>query len=580
MSKGLKFIPSPKDIPIKTIQQISHRVIRSIKLKDYFQDQNQVYDPKIKLFENKSTWEPKLNQISDESIDTIHQIEELTRSVINEAQKNNNNELIRLNHSTNLTKEEIHALAKLKTNTDIVIKKADKNNAIVLMNKDDYLKEANRQLSNTKYYEKLDNPIYPNAIPKINAILTKMKDEKYITQRQFNHLKADPNCSPRTIYFLPKVHKPKETWPTQIPECRPIVSDVNSECYNVNGFLDYHINPLSVKHETYIKDTYDFLQKVRNQTINKEWILATGDVTSLYTNMNINRTIACVKQAFKKYPSQGRPDKHLLDLLEITLKNNDFEINGQWYKQTCGMGMGKKQAPGLANLYLLNFDRKAMHGFKIKPILFFRFLDDIFFIWPGTKEELKEYGEFLNTITPGIKITLNSDDNQISFLDTIIYKHTENGVTNLQSKVYFKPTDTHQLLHHDSFHPRHSTKSVLRSQLIRFKRISSTKKDYKETCKILFKSLKDRGYTRTQMRTGEKEIWNNYREKGNNKKLRKNQKQIFPLILPYNYIGKKLSLGYKRILEKNKLFENSRIITAFTNHKNLASRLIRSRLTK
>ena len=205
------------------------------------------------------------------------------------------------------------------------------------------------------------------------------------------------------------------------------------------------------------KDTYDFLQKVRNQIINKEWILATGDVTSLYTNMNINRTIGCVKQAFKKYPPQGRPDKHLLDLLEITLKNNDFEINGQWYKQTCGMAMGKKQAPGLANLYLLHFDQKAMHEFRIKPILFFRFLDDIFFIWPGTKEELREYGEYLNTITPGIKITLNSDDNQISFLDTTIYKQTENGVTSLQSRVYFKPTDTHQLLHRNSFHPKHTT---------------------------------------------------------------------------------------------------------------------------
>ena len=190
LSKGLKFIPSPKDIPIKTIQQISHRLIRSIKLKDHFKDHNQVYDPKTKLFENKSTWEPKLNQISDESIDTIHQIEELTKSVINEAQKNNNKELIRLNHSTNLTKEEIHALAKLKTNTDIAIKKkADKNNAIVLMNKEDYLKEADRQLSNTKYYEKLDSLIYPSVIPKINAILSKMKDEKYITQKQFNHSK-------------------------------------------------------------------------------------------------------------------------------------------------------------------------------------------------------------------------------------------------------------------------------------------------------------------------------------------------------------------------------------------------------
>ena len=58
----------------------------------------------------------------------------------------------------------------------------------------------------------------------------------------------------------------------------------------------------------------------------------------------------------------------------------------------------------------------------MKSILFFRFLDDIFFAWPGTKEELRKYGEFLNSITPGIKITLNLDDNQINFLDTTIYR--------------------------------------------------------------------------------------------------------------------------------------------------------------
>ena len=580
LTKGLKFIPSPESIPVKTIKQISHRLMRSIKLKDYFKDHKQIYDPKTKLFENKSTWEPKMNQISNESIQTIHEIQELTNTIINEAQKSNNDELIHLNHTNNLTKQELQSLAKLKGNKDIVIKKADKNNAIVLMNKIDYLKEADRQLSNTNYYEKLDGPIYPSVIPRINAILTKMKEEKYITQKQLEYLWAEPNCSSRTIYFLPKVHKPKENWPTQIPECRPIVSDVDSESYRVNGCLDYHINPLSKKHASYIKDTYDFLQKVRNQIIDKDWIIATGDVTSLYTNMNINRTLACVRKAFKQYPSPSRPDKHLLDLLEIILKNNDLEFNGEWFKQICGMGMGRKVAPALADLYLLHLDHKAMHGFRIKPILFFRFLDDIFFIWPGTKDDLKEYGDFLNTIIPGIKITLNSSDKEINFLDTTIYKQTENGVTSLQSKVYFKPTDTHQLLHNESFHPKHTSKSVLRSQLIRFKRISSTKMDYSETCKILFKSLKDRGYSRTQMRKAEKEIWTNYKEEERSKKMKKDPKQIFPLVLPYNFIGKKLALGYKKILERNKLFENSRIITAFTNHKNIASRLIRSRLPK
>ena len=50
--------------------------------------------------------------------------------------------------------------------------------------------------------------------------------------------------------------------------------------------------------------------------------------------------------------------------------------------------MGKKYAPGLDNLYLLDFDNAAMQGFStergnIKPISFKSYLDDIFFIWPG-----------------------------------------------------------------------------------------------------------------------------------------------------------------------------------------------------
>ncbi len=40
----------------------------------------------------------------------------------------------------NLTKEERKALKELKSNTNIVIKKADKGSAVIIMNRDDYIK--------------------------------------------------------------------------------------------------------------------------------------------------------------------------------------------------------------------------------------------------------------------------------------------------------------------------------------------------------------------------------------------------------------------------------------------------------
>ena len=51
-----------------------------------------------------------------------------------------------------LSKKERRALNELRKRKDIVIKKADKNNICVVMNKNDYIKEGGRQL-NTKYYQ-------------------------------------------------------------------------------------------------------------------------------------------------------------------------------------------------------------------------------------------------------------------------------------------------------------------------------------------------------------------------------------------------------------------------------------------
>ena len=54
----------------------------------------------------------------------------------------------------------------------------------------------------------------------------------------------------------------------------------------------------------------------------------------------------------------------------------------------------------------------------------------------------------------------------------------------LQTRVFFKETDTHQLLHKNSYHPKHTTRGILKSQLLRFKRISSNHDDYNNACNI------------------------------------------------------------------------------------------------
>jgi len=63
-------------------------------------------------------------------------------------------------HTTpNLTKSEKDTLKHLKEQKDIIIKPADKGGAIVIMDKSQYIAEANRQLEDTNFYKPLrSNP--------------------------------------------------------------------------------------------------------------------------------------------------------------------------------------------------------------------------------------------------------------------------------------------------------------------------------------------------------------------------------------------------------------------------------------
>lgn len=59
------------------------------------------------------------------------------------------------------------------------------------------------------------------------------------------------------------------------------------------------------------------------------------------------------------------------------MTHNDFIFNKERFLQIFGTAMGKTFAPNLANIYVLDLDRQAMGGFRIKPTMFFRYLDDI-----------------------------------------------------------------------------------------------------------------------------------------------------------------------------------------------------------
>ena len=96
----------------------------------------------------------------------------------------------------------------------------------------------------------------------------------------------------------------------------------------------------------------------------------------------------------------------------------------------------------------------------------------------------------------------NIQSQELEFLDVLIYKGENFQKHNtFDTKVYFKPTDSHALLHKQSFHPKHTFAGIIKSQLVRFGRICQLESDFDEATSILFHALYPRGYSHRFLRS-------------------------------------------------------------------------------
>ena len=96
----------------------------------------------------------------------------------------------------------------------------------------------------------------------------------------------------------------------------------------------------------------------------------------------------------------------LTELPEVVSKNNIFEFDEKTFKQTRGTVIGTKFAPPYAILFMANLEEKMLEGFEKKPMIWWRYIDDIFFIWEHGEESLKVFIEKVNMLHSTIQFTL------------------------------------------------------------------------------------------------------------------------------------------------------------------------------
>ena len=108
-------------------------------------------------------------------------------------------------------------------------------------------------------------------------------------------------------------------------------------------------------------------------------------------------------------------------------------------------------------------DEVETEFFKVQertPLLWFRYIDDIFFIWTHGKEHLETFLQELNNFNPDLKFTYESNEKEIPFLDLKV-KLNEGKIS---TDLYIKSMHRHQYLHFTSSHPTHTKRSTVYSE--------------------------------------------------------------------------------------------------------------------
>ena len=368
----------------------------------------------------------------------------------------------------NITKQEVQALVELKKDQSRVILTADKGVAIVIMDKEEYNEKAKALLEDQGTYKALQSDPTYRMKTKLISLLKKIKSEGGINDTQYKKMYPTGAVPPK-FYGLPKIHK------RGIP-LRPIVSSRGSINYEVAKELARILKPLVGSSPHHVRNTGDFIDHIKHVTLQANEIITSYDVSALFTSVPIEAAINILQRRLElDQEVHSRPTmkvEHITSLLEFCLKTTYFQFQGSFYEQINGAAMGSPISPIVPNLFMVDFEVKAINTAKNPSKMWKRYVDDTCVILNSTTKE--EFFHHINSIDPRIQFTSEDSkpDGSIPFLDCLVMPQPDGSI---KTTVFRKPIHTDMYLHWDSYHHLSAKYSAINTLRHRAKTVCSTK---------------------------------------------------------------------------------------------------------
>lgn len=358
-------------------------------------------------------------------------------------------------------------LSKFLKENNLILKPADKNLGLVLMDVQWYIQQVYKHLDDTDTYKVVNYLAILHSLPGLEAKLNSIG-----CFYMFSILGTKEKPKVPKFYVIPKIHKtPLAT--------RPIVPNFDSGGTKVSKWLDEQLKPLLVHYPWIVKGTVDAIQKLEGVTVLFDKpILCSGDIKSLYTSINNKKAMVLIKRCLVKC---RHPKKTLIvTLIEWLLDNSYFSFQGSYYKQLKGVPMGTNVAPTFCNLILGEIEWLYTLRYRTElPLGYCRFIDDTFMVMDVSQKYtiVKNFTElFLKELD--IEWTWEFGKS-IPFLDLELElgKSYKRSFT-LDYKLYEKPTNNHQYTHPSSNYPDTYKYGWIFGENVRILRNCKHEKDY------------------------------------------------------------------------------------------------------
>ena len=182
----------------------------------------------------------------------------------------------------------------LRDNKDLLVTRADKGNATVIINKNAYINKVELQLNNTKYYSKLPkNPISKlrNYTKHIISVWNSRGVFDYIINLN-NYKSSIDNSVLARAYGLIKIHK------TDFP-VRIIVSNINSPINLFDKAISEIFKKYLPRPKFSRKNSSDLKIILDKLVVPNNYSFISLDVISLFTNLHSELVIAGIRKKWK-----------------------------------------------------------------------------------------------------------------------------------------------------------------------------------------------------------------------------------------------------------------------------------------